>query len=97
MVNTHTASTLNLAPETMVNPDPVQPAGNSPPGPVPNPSLQVGRGGEATGGGGLTGGGGGGVGVNNPHPPTGTPIGKNPSNPMNFSLNHGRANLGVLD
>ena len=52
MVNTCTASNLNLDPATTANPDPVQPAVNSPPGPSPNSMVQVVRGGAAPRGGG---------------------------------------------
>ena len=100
-MNTHTASTLNLAPASTANPDHVQPAGNAPPGPAPNPQVQVGRRGAAPGGGGRPGGGRGvggvGGGGNTPYHPPGPRIGKNPPNVINFSLITGGSNLGVLD
>ena len=86
MVNTRTASTINLAPATTLNNDPVQPVGNAPPGPSPNSQVQVGKGVTAPGGGG-----------NPPQPPTGPSIGKHQLNPINFSLTPGAANLGYLD
>ena len=96
MVNTRTASTLNLSPETTANPDPVQPAGNYSLGSAPNPPVQVYRIVAAPEVDGGAGGGGRGGGGNHPQPPPGPQIGQNPPNPMNFSLTPGGANLGVL-
>ena len=47
MENTCTASTLNLAPATTAIFDHLQPAGNSPTGPAPNPPVKVCTRGEA--------------------------------------------------